>query len=171
MPAGTTYEPIQTYTLGGTQATVSFTSIPQTYTDLVIIINGAFNFFNPQASGGMQLNSDTGTNYSYSAMSGNGSTGASFRASGNNWIYFGECSAAGEPFSTNIININNYSNTTTFKTVISRSALAHSRVMAQINLWRNTSAVTRVDLLAYGGTGVAQWIAGSTFTLYGIAAA
>ena len=171
MAAGPTYEPIATTTLSSTQGTVSFTSIPQTYTDLVIVLNSAFNYFAPQASGGMQLNSDTGTNYSYTAMSGNGSTAASFSAATQGWIYFGECSAAGEPFSNNIIHLLNYSNTTTFKTILSRSNLAHSRVMTQINLWRNTAAVTRVDLLAYGGASVAQWIAGSTFTLYGISAA
>lgn len=171
MAAGTTYEPIQTYTLGGTQATVSFTSIPQTYTDLVIVLNAAFNYFAPQASGGMQLNSDTGANYSYTVMQGNGTTASASGASGNNWMYFGECSAAGNPFSVNIINVMNYSNTTTTKAIISRSGLSHSRVMFQANHWNNTSAITRIDLLAFGGTSVAQWVTGSTFTLYGIAAA
>jgi hypothetical protein len=63
----------------------------------------------------------------------------------------------------------NYSNATTYKTVLSRSNVAASAsVSANVGLWRNTAAITSIKLYVYPSY---NFVAGSTFTLYGIKAA
>jgi hypothetical protein len=61
----------------------------------------------------------------------------------------------------------NYRNSTTYKTVLSRYDDATKSTGAEVGLWRNTAAITSV--LMKPGTG--SFAAGSTFTIYGIAAA
>jgi hypothetical protein len=65
------------------------------------------------------------------------------------------------------INIMNYANTTTYKTAISRLDDAANYVGTSVGLWRSTSAINSVTILA--GTGNIP--SGAMFTLYGIAAA
>ena len=74
MTSGPTYTPIATQTLGSSAASVTFSSIPGTYTDLMLI-----SFAQGQASGGdnrlvLQFNGDTATNYSSTYLIGNGTT-------------------------------------------------------------------------------------------------
>ena len=74
-------------------------------------------------------------------------------------------------FTPVICNFNNYSNTTTYKTILSRTNHASepsSRVGTQVALWRSTSAITSIEIAEVIGT---TWAVGSTFTLYGIKAA
>jgi hypothetical protein len=71
--------------------------------------------------------------------------------------------------STSTIHIFNYANTTTFKTAIGRGNITNSEVNARVGLWRSTSPITSVNLLAQEGS--ATWAVGTTFTLYGIKAA
>jgi hypothetical protein len=71
-------------------------------------------------------------------------------------------------FATVIINIQNYASTSTYKTSIARgSNAAGGDVTASVNMWSSNSAITSLRL--YTGSGNIN--AGSTFTLYGIAAA
>jgi hypothetical protein len=65
----------------------------------------------------------------------------------------------------------NYSNATTFKTVLSRGNRASAETAADVNLYRSTSALTRIDLAMGGSFPTNNFATGSTFTLYGIAAA
>jgi hypothetical protein len=163
MPAGSTYTPIQTATLGSAQSDYTFSSIPSTYTDLVIVINGA-------ASSGstntikVNYNGDTTSGlYSYTRLLGDGSSPSSARASNSNFTGAGDTGSDRAVF---IINIQNYSNSTTFKTHISRSN-SQNFVSAYVGLWRNTAAITSVTL----AINTLQWATGTTFSLYGIAAA
>jgi len=175
MAAGSTYTPIATTTLGSAQASVTFSSISGSYTDLVLVgvgYNGAADGYVPR----MQFNSDTGTNYSLTDLYGSGTTAGSARLSNQSNILLGYI-AAWDTTSTQIgmftAQIMNYSNTTTYKTALSRFSQASgtsSGVDAIVGLWRNTSAITSIKIL--GDTGASQTFAsGSTFTLYGIAAA
>jgi hypothetical protein len=163
MAIATTYEPIATYTAPSAQSSYTFSSIPQTYTDLVLVFSGTSvaSF----ADFGLQLNGDTGSNYSdtivygYSGSAGSGkhSNGSFFRG----WYI-------SSTQTINIINIMNYSNTTTYKTIIGRgNTIAASELDATVGLYRSTSAITSVSITPQG-TNIA---AGSTITLYGIAAA
>jgi hypothetical protein len=108
---------------------------------------------------------DTGSNYSMTILAGNGSTAASVRGSNRTSInldYYGAIDTTAK--TTYIVNFQNYSNTTTNKTVLLRSSTGYS-TEATVGLWRSTSAINTISL---SGTTFAT---GSTFNLYGIAAA
>lgn len=166
MPAGPTYEPIATTTLGSAQATVTFSSISGSYTDLVLIVAEG-NSANSDYDIYIKFNSDSGTNYSRTQLTGNGSTASSSRSSDNTEIRIGP-SYNNQPVSTLISHIMNYSNTTTNKTVISRTGHASGYLMSHVALWRSTAAITSIALTLQGGI---NFVSGSTFTLYGIKAA
>jgi len=160
MPA--TYEPIATTTLGSTQNQVDFNTISSAYTDLVLVFNGGLT-----STGDiwLRMNSDTGSNYSRTRLTGDGSTAASTRNSATSSIFV----SAGTVGATAnaIINIQNYSNTTTYKTTVSRFN-SSTFAVASVGLWRSTSAITTLSLRADSAD---TFTSGSTFTLYGIKAA
>jgi len=157
-----TYEKIATTTLGSAAATVTFSSISGSYTDLVLIINGGNTTGNYATA--FRFNGDTGSNYSVTRMYGNGTSANSDRASNQSYIYLlsaGQNNLNG----VQIINIQNYSNSTTYKTTISRSNTAGNTVGAEVGLWRSTAAITSIVLAPEFSV---NWLSGSTFTLYGI---
>ena len=161
-----TYSQIATQTLGSAASSVTFSSIPQTYTNLVLISVCSTSRVSSNASVDIQFNSDTSTNYSNTFMYGDGTTTTSSRASNATSIWIGQTIGNS---STNpeiqITNINNYNNTTTYKTVLSRGNHPSQLVLASVGLWRNTAAITSIKLINEGGN---NFIAGNTFTLYGI---
>ena len=163
MPA--TYEPISTQTLGTAVASVTFSSIPATYTDLVLVANGLASGF---TGVGMQFNGDTGTNYSGTFLEGSGASAVSERQSSVGSIRVAWNSLWDASTIANIIiNIQNYSNTTTYKTSLNRSNNSGRYVEGIVGLWRSTAAITSIDLV----TPIANFAIGATFTLYGIKAA
>jgi hypothetical protein len=160
-----TYEPIATTTLGSTQSTVTFSSIPSTYTDLRLIISAKTATSAAQISG--TINGDSGSNYSRTILWGTGSSSGSNRdTSSTSWNldYYGIVSSTF--YNTNITDFMNYANTNTFKTMLTRTGNASGGLEAQVALFRSTSAITEFTL-TIGGGGFAS---GSTFTLYGIKA-
>jgi hypothetical protein len=164
MPA--TYDKIESQTLGSTQSTVTFTTIPQTYTDLVLIINPIITTGSKDVC--VQFNGDAASNYSNTILSGDGSSASSARLSGQVRIFLDYFAVVNTARSNRVVNIMNYSNATTNKTVLSRANNAGAGVDAIVGLWRNTAAITSMVLNAQtGGT----FDVGSTFTLYGIKAA
>ena len=171
MAAGATYEPIATTTLGSNQNDIVFTSIPSTYTDLVIVFTG--NSTNTGSStNGMRcrVNGDTGNNYSTMYMNGDGSTASSSRASSTAYFEIGEIAQTSNTAPTVArIAIMNYANSTTFKTILARVDTATVITQGSVSVWRSTSAINSVTLSRDFGTN--QLKAGSTATLYGIAAA
>jgi hypothetical protein len=158
----TTYDPIATQTLVSAASSVTFSSIPSTYTDLVLIVNSARTASNDSVS--LEFNGDTGSNYSRLLMYGTGSSAATFRESNATLIEIGVQDTSN---CTNIFNVINYANTTSNKSVVARANATGVRVSYGIGVWRNTSAITSIKLATGGST----FIAGSTFTLYGIKAA
>jgi hypothetical protein len=165
MAAGLTYEPIATATASGSQATISFTSISGSYTDLVLVTQTSYGANGKSIN--MQFNSDTGANYSYTFLLGDGSAASSGRGTAITGVPFAFIATAGQ-VDVSIVSIQNYSNSTTYKTCLYRSNNAANRVQANVALWRSTSAITRIDVKSNDGT---NYSSGSTFTLYGIAAA
>lgn len=162
MPLPSTLTPIATTTLGSAQSSVTFSSITGSYTDLVLITN-AKNASSEQSLG-LRFNSDSATNYSATWMYGNGTSAVSSRESSNNQIPIVRSDASN--YWIGIVNINNYSNSTTYKTIISRGN-SGGLVISQVGLWRNTATITALEIF-----GFSQNIAsGSTFTLYGVKAA
>lgn len=160
-----TYTPISTQTLTADAATVTFTGIPQTYTDIVLVCN--FGTSSSGRTGTMRFNGDTGTNYSWRSIGGNGTSAQAGGGSNISSIYFtGQITGDGTALANvAITSIQNYSNTTTYKTVISRSNDAARYVELAVGTWRSTAAINRIDLARDNGT---NWLSGSSFTLYGI---
>ena len=146
-----TYEIISTQTLVTATSAVNFSSIPQTYTDLVA-----------------RFNSDSSSLYSRTYLSGNGTSASSARGTGEAQGYT-TADTTSNLSNVGLLNIMNYSNATTFKTFIGRENIPASSVQATVGLYRSTSAITTVSFLSPSAT--ATIAGGSTFTLYGIKAA
>jgi hypothetical protein len=159
-----TYEPIATTTVSGSStSSVSFTGISGSFTDIVFVceIDGD----DAGASTRIRFNSDSGSNYSQTDIRGDGSSATSTRTSSAAQISLGVGTATNQ---TNVIgSINNYSNSTTYKTVLLRTNNPAEFTAARVGLWRNTNAITGIEFFVSAG----NWVAGSTFTLYGIASA
>lgn len=161
-----TYTPIASTTLSAGTASVTFSSIPQTYTDLVLVTYSVMSA-SPDTNFA-KVNSDSGSNYSYTLLNGSGSTARSARGS-NQSVGLIMSSAYGQ--GTNHITIThffNYANTTTYKTSLSRWNDASSGTELSTGLWRSTSAITSLTIVCNAGGVTFQ--SGSTFTLYGIKA-
>ena len=177
MPA--TYENIATTTLSSGQATVTFSSIPSTFTDLILVANVYGRFGSTTtAAFNLRFNGDTASNYSNTLLSGNGSAAVSSRASNQTELQVGTIMAQNSTSSTvfppMIVQIMNYANTTTNKTVLSRSSNIDGTdntsrsTRAFVGLWRKTpEAINSIEIR----TDALDFVSGSTFTLYGIKAA
>lgn len=161
MAAGSTYTPIATQTLGASATTITFSSIPSTYTDIVMVLRGVYNTNNYI---NMKLNNDSTSTYSNTYLRGDGTSATSGRASN---AAYGIGFTAGNPDNA-IFHLMNYSNTTTNKTVLIRTNAAGSETRATVGLWRSTAAINRIDLIHDSANGFAS---GTMVTLYGIVAA
>ena len=166
MAAGNTYVALATNTLTSNTATVTFSSISGAYTDLVLVANGTSSSGSGEVV--IQFNSDTGANYSSTFIYGTGTAATSGRATSSTSIFV-ERNATWRTTTRPMFrsHIMNYANTTTYKTVISRADSGSESVDAVVGLWRSTAAITSIDILGNGAT----FATGSTFNLYGIAAA
>jgi hypothetical protein len=167
MAAGKTYEPIATTTATGSSPNVTFNTISGSYTDLMLVIA---NVTAQIDNVGIILNSDTGSNYSRVILQGNSSTASSSKNSNQTYLYtMYKDTAGGDPVMS-ISQFLNYSNSTTYKSVFTRQETNSSgtkSVQAIASVWRSTSAITSISI----NSGNANFNSGSTFTLYGIAAA
>ena len=170
MAAGLTYTPIATQTLGSAQATVTFSSIPSTYTDLILVTSARVTGNVNSDDILVTLNSDTGSNYSALYVTGTGTSalsGKNTSTSKGYWIYVVGANIAASTFTSDIMNLKSYSNTTTYKSMVSRSANSSGGTAVRSALWRSTSAINSIALNCPNS----NIAAGSTFTLYGILAA
>ena len=158
-----TYTPIASQTLGSAASSVTFSSIPQGYTDLVIVVNGKATSSTPDMY--VRFNNDSSALYSYTRMYGDGSSAASDRGSNQTLGYTGNWDTTEQTITK--IQIQNYSNSTTFKTWLSRSDCPRILTMAYACLYRSTNAITSITI----GAATQSMATGSTFSLYGIAAA
>jgi hypothetical protein len=160
------YESIATATPIGV-STITFSSIPQTYTSLQIrglcTDTGANSVT-------MHINSDTGTNYARHALSGNGSTaGASGAASTSNILiggYRSGFSSSASYLGGIIVDIHDYTSTSRYKTTRSFNGYdANGSGTVELNsgLWQSTSAVTSITISM-----PSNFSTGSVFSLYGI---
>jgi hypothetical protein len=167
MPAENTYDEIATSTLTSSAASVTFSSIPSTYTDLILVTNAISQ--STQADQIIRFNGDSATNYSATILHGSGSAGASVRITNQSAIfinYYGNMPPSGFHQNT-ITQIMGYSNATTFKTVLSRSNNAMNNLDAIVGTWRSTAAITSITVICNGQ----NYGTGSSFSLYGIKAA
>lgn len=168
--ATNTYIALKTTTVTGSavsSVTLDLTGITG-YTDLVLVGQ-------TQSDGGsfgnlsMRFNSDTTANYSRLIMYGTGSTAGTAKssASTDTSIALNTMPTTSQGYWAMVrVNIMNYSNTTTLKTVLSRGDLLNDGTLALVGLWRKTpEAITSITLFSTVG----NIAVGSTFTVYGIA--
>lgn len=171
MPA--TYESIATTTVSGSSTNaINFSSFGG-YTDLILQVSNQMS----GASGfKIRFNSDTNSNYSITTMQGFSNTPTSYRAASaagiHNNLVFGDSTTA-NIFTPNTIQIQNYSNTNMYKSVIWRwgttnYANTNGDMGALLGMWRSTSAITSIEVSAWNAV---NFVAGTTATLYGIAQA
>jgi hypothetical protein len=165
-----TYEMIASQTLGSSTQTVTLSSIPATYTDLVLVCSIKGDAASMSII--LRLNGDTNTNYSQTYLEGDGSSASSVRGSSQTrFTLSGSVSYNSTNFGTQIIQAMNYSNTTTNKTVLQRfnsNGGSFPGTGTSVGLWRQTSAINQLDLISTASG--QNFVAGSTFTIYGIKA-
>jgi len=164
-----TYTTIASQTLGSAVASVTFSSIPQGYTDLIIVVGSAT--FSANSSLYVQYNGDTGANYSSTRLTGNGSSAASYGITSSNGANIGGGDGlSSSVMQTCIVQLQNYSNSTTYKTALARWSRSDAEVAATVSMWRNTNAITSIEV--YGGyangTKNSNMQSGTTISIYGI---
>ena len=168
-----TYTLIEAKTLTTTAASITFTSIPQTYTDLVLKLScrststaGADIYANLK----IQFNSDTGNNYNGFLVFGNNTSAGSGNytsQAGNLFSYANGNVTTANTFSNGELYIPNYTSssqkTYSVDCVVENNAAAGFTEFAA-EKWPNTSAITTIDVVSLYGLHTAD----STFYLYGI---
>ena len=159
------FESIATVTASGSSSTLTFTSIPATYKSLQIrgIANDAF-----RSNLRMTFNSDTGANYSFHMLYGNGSAAGVAAGSSANYInYVGKAESTASIYGASIIDIVDYASTSKYKTAKTFFGYDYNgggwSGLAS-GLWMSTSAITSITITNPNG----NYTAGSTFALYGI---
>ena len=159
-----TYTPLANITLGSATGSVSFSSIPATYRDLVVVASVKTS----ASTGGYigyRLNSDTGNNYSSVYMLGWSSSPNAFSGftSGESFGRFGNGNTS--DFETTVFNLLDYSATDKHKAALSRTNIVSLYTVAYATRWASTSAVTSITFFPDSG----NFAANSTFALYAIA--
>lgn len=153
-----TYEPIATQTVTSV-GTVSFTSIPSTYTDFRVVYSG----YNDAPIVKLNFNGDT-ANLNVTFMGGNGNVvGGS--AYGDGWLFVW---AAGVGTQFNFtVDVMNYANTSIQKSWVAKTYITDNAGGATSfnGNWASTAAINRIDFITSSAT------MSGTFTLYGIKAA
>lgn len=158
-----TYAKIESTTLGSAAASYTFSSIPNTYTDLIIVVQSTStrSLFYRVGNGSV----DSGSNYSRTQVIGSGSSATSGRASNENKAYMSLTTSGGGVYQT-ITQLNDYSNTTTYKTFLTRYDDSAVYTAALVSLWRSTAAINTITITGDGG----DIPSGTSLTLYGIQA-
>jgi hypothetical protein len=160
-------------TLGSTASSVSFSNIPATYRDLIVVLSIRSTHSGNEDFSVMRFNGDSGSNYSYVFMNGSGAVATSSSSSSVTFISdstFAGSTATANVFTPALINIEDYSATDKHKTTISRSSstTTSGQVSATAGRWANTAAITSVAFTCFQSG--ASYAAGSTFSLYGVIA-
>ena len=165
-----TYTLIASNTLSLSAASVTFSSIPGTYTDLVLKISARSD--SSASAVGITYNSNTGTTHSRTLLFGNGTSALSINETGLTYV---SLSYTGNPstyttstFSNTEVYVPNYAGSTNkvasvFSTTENNSTT--SFIGASAGLWQNTSAITQMVIAFPGGS---NFVSGSSFWLYGI---
>jgi len=163
--ATSTFVPIATQTLGSAAASITFSSITGIYTDLRLVLTGTVSVADV---GCIQYNADTGTNYSYTQLYGNGTTASSANNTTNGYIRFGGASNMSTTIPSMITtDIFSYAGATnkTSLTTCAEDFNGSGDVMNLVGLWRSTAAITSIKLYLQSGNNFAT---GTIATLWGI---
>ena len=169
-----TYTLISSNVLASSAASVTFSSIPATYTDLVLRMSVRTNAGSNTDSIEITFNGDTSSNYSTRVLYGSGSGGAGADQYANNVpsrVWYGATgnTATANTFGSAEVYIPNYlvsQNKQTGNVGMAETNAAAALMAATASLWRNTAAITTILLDPLDGS--ASFQIGSSFYLYGI---
>lgn len=156
-----TYDKLATTTLSSATSSITFSSISQSYTDLVI--TGRWRDTTNGSSLKLRFNGDTATNYSVTYLYATTTTSGGARNSNRAYMYGGEDVVTSSSFASFIWDINNYSNTNIFKNSFVRNYSPGGIIMTACNLWRNTQAISSITIFVDNNMPI-----GTMFTIYGI---
>lgn len=162
-----TYEPIATTTLTSAVTTITFSSIPSTYTDLRLVWTGISTTDGQNL--GLKFNS-TSSGYSVIELTGNGTSALSSRLTGATQFYLNSAGAISSTWPALYdINIFSYAGSkykTSLVSFLSNKNSVAGNSSKSVSLWQNTNAITTIDIICTSTMKV-----GTTATLYGIKAA
>lgn len=168
MPTAT-YDLIASNTLTSQASSVTFSSIPSTYRDLVLVVQGRSvdgtndNFV-------LRFNGDTGSNYNYTWGEGYGNLNTYAASSlSATWIILGQAYSVADPDygGMTLVNLFDYAQTDKHKSFLARSGNPKETfgVSMFAGRWVNTTAITSITVLST----FSSFKAGTTYNLYGIA--
>lgn len=166
----TTYELIEAKTLSTTPSSVTFSSIPNTYTDLKLVVSARGSHIYAQANAYITYNGSS-SNYKEILTYGYGGAAGSTSASTDPYIIWGIMMTGGgataNTFGNSEIYIPNYASSN-YKSSYTNNATENNGTEGwnamDTALWSNTSAITSITLTADNGS----FVSGSSFYLYGI---
>lgn len=166
-------EPIATQLLGSSQATITFSNIPQTYKHLQLRMLTRDSAAQSGSQSQMQINGDTGSNYNWHAMEGNGASASAAGGTGSTtYIYGFDRTSAGSNgasiFGADVVDILDYANVYKFKTIRALGgydANGSGVLKFASGLWMNTAAITSFSISLQSG---GSYVQHSRFSLYGI---
>ena len=158
-----TYDLLASTTLATSASSVTFSSIDQSYGDLIVIVNAAGS---TTLEARIRINSDSGSNYNSVRMSGNGSnaTTALLASQTSGFLSVIANATTGEAILIQV-EIQDYTATDKHTSILARANQSATGTEATALRWASTAAVTSTEIL----TSTGNWAIGSTFNLYGIA--
>jgi hypothetical protein len=166
-----TYTLISSNVLASSAASVTFSSIPATYTDLVLRMSIRYDGSLVYGSTEIKLNSDSASNYSRTTLRGDGTSAVSERGSSNSVLLFPRSitgdTATANTFSNTEIYIPSYTasqNKPIAGFGVGENNATAANIAANAGLWRNVAAITNIFIQSNG----TNLLTGSSFYLYGI---
>jgi len=162
-----TYTPLATITLSSAESSVTFSSIPQTYRDLIVSVAGTGT---ANAAYYLRVNGDSGSNYNTVGMKARSSGPESYADATQAQVYVvGNGWGTGGWFNSQI-QLLDYSATDKHKSMLIRNgnydnSYASPTVVGVAARWANNSAISSI----YFSTNTSTFAVGTTFSLFGIA--
>lgn len=167
MPAGATYTAIASTTLTTYATSITFSSIPSTYTDLVLVYSGGIS---SGVRNGLRFNGDTANNYIFITGNGSGSSSTltAESSAGYNKLQYGAFHSYNQDsLDTYVTHIANYANTSVNKTIVSQGG-TYIQMWWGAGYWNSTTAINSITLVV---DGTQTFYQGCNLTLYGVTAA
>lgn len=159
------YEPITAITVPSGTTSISFNSIPSTYTHLQI---RAFAASSAAANMTIRLNGDTGSNYSWHYLEGNGASTSAGGSGSIGYLLGPVTTNTASAYTGIIMDFLDYANTNKNKTVRTLAGVDLNGSNTWLNMfsgaWYNTTAINSITLAISSAT-FTQY---SSFALYGI---
>lgn len=160
---------IATTTVGAGGSQVTFSSIPATYTDLMLVVSGRGSRSSYIDDLLIRFNGDTGTNYTSRVLYGQGSSAGSLNFSLSYGVagYVPAATATANTFGNAVMYIPNYAGSTvksfTTDSVTENNATSANQEIAA-GLWNSTAAINTLFLFL----GFTVFDQNTTVSLYGI---